>query len=122
MHELSIAQNILEIVQRNLPPPPTPHIRCVRLRVGDMAGVVTDSLEFCFSAIITGTELEGAHLEIERVPVVAQCKTCSHKFSVEQFVFACARCTSPQIELISGRELHVVEVELFEKEDPVEAS
>lgn len=78
-----------------------------------MAGVVVDSLEFCFSAIIAGTPLEGAMLEIERVPIAAHCKACELRFEVEHFAFSCPSCDSTEIELVSGRELEVVEVELL---------
>ncbi|MFI5173685.1 MAG: hydrogenase maturation nickel metallochaperone HypA [Terriglobia bacterium] len=115
MHELSIAQNVIEIVQQNLPPAPHPGVRSVKMKVGEMAGVVIDSLEFCFSAIIPGTPLEGARLEIERVPVVAHCRRCEVHFEVDHYAFACPSCENIEIEVISGRELQVVEVELLDE-------
>ncbi|MBZ5553635.1 MAG: hydrogenase maturation nickel metallochaperone HypA [Acidobacteriia bacterium] len=115
MHELSIAQNVIEIVQQNLPPAPHPPVRAVKMRVGEMAGVVIDSLEFCFSAIISDTPLEGARLEVERVPVVAHCRRCELHFEVEQYAFICPSCENIEIEVISGRELQVVEVELLDE-------
>ncbi|MDD5542577.1 MAG: hydrogenase maturation nickel metallochaperone HypA [Acidobacteriia bacterium] len=115
MHELSIAQNILEIVQQSLPPEPAPPVKCVRLKIGEMAGVVTDSLEFCFSVLISDTTMGGAKLEIESVPVMANCKTCGNDFRVEDYVFACPSCSSSDLEVLSGRELQVVEVELADE-------
>lgn len=115
MHELSIAQNVIEIVQQNLPPAPHPPVRVVKMRVGEMAGVVVDSLEFCFSALVLDTPLEGARLEVEQVPVVAHCRKCELQFEVEHCAFACPWCDNLEIEVISGRELQVVEVELAEE-------
>ncbi len=112
MHELSIAQNILEIVQQNLPADSSPAVRLVKLKVGELAGVDAESLEFCFSAVTEGTPLQGASLGIERIPVRCHCRCCGHDFHVEQFVFLCPTCESPDTEMISGRELQVVEIEL----------
>lgn len=115
MHELSIAQSILEIVQQSLPPESAPAVKCVRMKVGEMAGVVVDSLEFCFTALISGTPMEGATLEIEFVPVMAKCKACGNGFRVEDYAFVCPSCHSYDVQLLSGRELQVVEVELADE-------
>lgn len=115
MHELSIAQSIVEIVQQNLPPGPMPGVKSVRMRVGEMAGVVIDSREFCFNAIIADTPLEGAVLEIETVPIVARCHRCDLRFGVKQYAFACPSCGKGEIEILSGRELQVAEVELLDE-------
>jgi hydrogenase nickel incorporation protein HypA/HybF len=68
MHELSLAQNIMEIVERAVPPEQNARASTIRLRVGEFAAVVEDSLSFCFEAITRGTRLEGSRLSIERVP------------------------------------------------------
>ncbi|HTP13579.1 MAG TPA: hydrogenase maturation nickel metallochaperone HypA, partial [Bacteroidota bacterium] len=68
MHELSIAQNIVDMVHQYAPTGNGETVKSVRLRVGEYSGVVADSLEFCFSAIVADTPLRGTTLEIERVP------------------------------------------------------
>ena len=65
MHELSIAQSILEIVQRHLPEGTDREVKSVRLKVGDRSGIVSESLEFCFKLASEGTAMQGARLEIE---------------------------------------------------------
>jgi hydrogenase nickel incorporation protein HypA/HybF len=68
MHELSIAQSVLEIVQANLPVEDSQYVKSVKLKVGHLSGVVPDSLDFCFTAITQGTRLQGTVLDIEQVP------------------------------------------------------
>jgi hydrogenase nickel incorporation protein HypA/HybF len=68
MHELSIAQSIVEIVQQHLPSDRIPVVKSVQMKVGHQAGIVPDSLEFCFGAVTEGTVAQGARLEIENVP------------------------------------------------------
>jgi hydrogenase nickel incorporation protein HypA/HybF len=68
MHELGLAWNILEIVGQAVPSGRAGDVRDVRVRVGESAGVVADSLAFCFDAIVIGTPWRSARLAIERVP------------------------------------------------------
>jgi len=115
MHELSIAQNIVEIVEHNLPPGDHPKVRVVRLSVGEMAGVVADSLEFCFNAITAGTHLDGTALEIVHIPVTAGCRECGTAFAVQDSLFRCPDCGSVNVALTAGQELQVNEIELADE-------
>ncbi len=110
MHELSIAQSIADIVRQHAPDGAA--VRAVRVAVGRMSGVVPESLEFCFDAVVSDTPLEGARLEIERIPVRAACARCRDVFTVEEPAFACPACGSTDIELVAGMELQVLEIEV----------
>ncbi len=117
MHELALAQNILEIVQQSVPEGQESAVRGVRIRVGQLSGVVPDSLGFCFSAIVNMTAMKNARLAIEQVPTVSRCKDCTHQFQIEELVFLCPACKSTDLELISGKELEVFEIELADNSD-----
>ena len=114
MHELSLAQGIIDIVQRSLPPDNSQTVSAVRLKIGDLAGVVIESLEFCFTALVRETPLEGAVLQVERVPVQAVCLTCSSAFAVNENSYRCPQCGAGQLNIISGRELQVTEIEVHD--------
>ena len=116
MHELSIAQSIVTIAVEHLPPEPSATVRSVRVKIGELAGVVPDSLEFCFSAVTAGTRLEGAHLEIERVAARARCSSCGTTSAVDGFAFLCEHCGGAGLTLIEGDELQVTELELDEEQ------
>jgi hydrogenase nickel incorporation protein HypA/HybF len=117
MHELGIAQNILQIVQQSIPEASGSGVRSIRIRVGQLSGVVPDSLDFCFSAIINDTEMKHAKLKIEQVPLTFECKNCRQQFQVSEMEFICPACKSSNLELITGRELEVVEIELADESD-----
>ena len=117
MHELGIAQNILQIVRQSVPENQAADVRAVRLRVGQLSGIVPDSLDFCFSVIVNDTEMRLAKLAIEQVPLVSECRNCKHRFQMDDLAFSCPSCQSVSLELISGRELEVVEIELAEESD-----
>ena len=114
MHELSLARSILEIVQQNLPSENGHNVRSVRLRIGEMAGVVPESLEFCFEALAQGTSVEGAVLLMERAPLIVQCATCGSTSRIGQTLFVCPRCNGRNLTIVSGRELEVSAIEIDE--------
>ena len=116
MHELSIAQNIVEIVRQSVPADEITNITAIKLKIGEMAGVVADSLEFGFQAITSETELEKAKLQIEKVPFVFKCNECGKESSNEFGMTICPHCNSTDTKILSGMEIQVIEVELKEKE------
>lgn len=113
MHELSIAESILEIVKENVGA--TDSVKSVKVRIGELANVVPDSLEFCFNAITKGTMFENARLEIENVDMVAHCEVCGADSKVEDVLFRCKSCGSTDVKIISGTELQVVQIEMDDK-------
>ena len=115
MHELSIAQSIVEIVEQHLPEGNGAGVKSVRLRIGDFAGVVPDSLEFCFSAVTAGTRLQGASLDIERVALLCECQDCRRTFHGQESAFLCPYCSGTKLTIVTGRELQVTEIELFDE-------
>lgn len=117
MHELGIAQSILDIVQQSVPKDLEPDVRKIKIRVGQLAGVVPDSLDFCFGVIIGETNMKKAALCIEQIPTLSRCKDCKSQFEVENLAFVCPSCGSSRLELLSGKELEVVEIEVADRSD-----
>ena len=65
MHEMGIAASVLDAVHQELRTYPQHRATKVALRIGEFAGVDPDSLQFCFEALVKGTDLEPLELEIE---------------------------------------------------------
>jgi hydrogenase nickel incorporation protein HypA/HybF len=85
--------------------------------VGDGAGVVIDSLEFCFNSITAGTPLQETTLKIERVPFVVRCNACGKSAVNENGFFLCTFCEGSDVALISGNELEVSAMELADEKE-----
>jgi hydrogenase nickel incorporation protein HypA/HybF len=115
MHELSIAQNLLEIVEQYVPPERRAGVREVRVRAGRLSGILPDSLQFCFEAITAGTPLAGSRLKIEEIPIRLKCAACNTTCEVEEPPFRCPLCDGFQVEVVTGMELQVVDIELAEE-------
>ena len=111
MHELSIAQSLLEIVAEEAGRNGLVKIHGIKIQVGEFAAVVPDSLTFCFEMLSRDTVAAGAALQIETVPIVARCSACGVLFEVENQTFLCPECGEPALEIVSGRELSVLSIE-----------
>lgn len=114
MHELSIAQNIIEIIHQHVPVNELECVGAIRLKIGTVAGVVPDSLEFSFRAITTETPLRNAHLEIESIPFQIRCNLCNTTSSNEMGFSICESCGSRETTILSGTELQIKEIEVVE--------
>jgi hydrogenase nickel incorporation protein HypA/HybF len=102
VHELSIAQAILEHVEARSAGQP---VRRVHVRVGHLRQVVPDSLRFSWEMVTAGTDLDGAELVVEEVPAVVQCRACGASTTLTLPVLACSSCEGHDVELQSGEEL-----------------
>ncbi|GHG51123.1 hydrogenase maturation nickel metallochaperone HypA [Streptomyces griseocarneus] len=115
MHELSIATAIVERATELARRHDAGGVEAVRVRVGEMSGVVPDALRFSFEVAREGTVVEAARLDVEEVPARAHCAACEKEFAVGTPPFLwCPRCDSPTTRLLSGRELEITVIELAE--------
>jgi hydrogenase nickel incorporation protein HypA/HybF len=112
MHEMSIAQSLINILQEEMAKHGASTLRSVRLSIGEMSAIVPESLSFCFEIITQDTPLEGAKLLMDRIPLKGYCPACDQSFDIKDFVFVCPVCGSSQIETIEGQELSIVEMEV----------
>ena len=107
MHELSIALEIISIVEEEMTRQRITALDSVAVRVGALSGVNPDALSFGFEAATADTALAGSRLVIETIPVRGKCRTCGHDFEVEEFVFICPACGSTDLAVERGEELEV---------------
>ncbi|RJP70745.1 MAG: hydrogenase maturation nickel metallochaperone HypA [Candidatus Abyssobacteria bacterium SURF_17] len=112
MHEMSIAQSILKIVLTEAQKNGAQKVKVVRIRAGQLRGIVREQLAFFFEFITKDTAAEGAVLEVEQVPIKAQCKPCEHTFMVQDYKFLCPKCQSKDVDVVEGMELAVKEIEI----------
>lgn len=107
MHEMAIAQGILDIVLKTAAENSAKKVNGIKLLIGQMTQVEPESLKFGFAALSIGSIAEGANIDITIVPLVGQCNSCEQQFPVERYCFLCPNCNSASVALISGRELAV---------------
>ncbi len=108
MHELGIAQNIVEIVVEQANGQP---VSKVRLEIGTLSAVVPDAIRFCFDICCKGTVLEGAELIIDEIEGRGKCSDCQRELPLGLLAAVCD-CGSRKIVCIAGQELRVKEMEV----------
>jgi hydrogenase nickel incorporation protein HypA/HybF len=111
MHELSIADAIVEIAARNAG---DRRVVRVEVQVGDLRQVAPSALAFAFELVATGTPVQGAELALERVRVRGVCRTCPGTREVDGFPLRCAACGG-DVEVTQGEELRVLSLELEDR-------
>ena len=114
MHEVSIAQGLLEIAIENCKKEGYEGIESIKVKIGKASGVLPDSLLFAFETLKIGTIAEKAILTIDEVPVSGYCNNCNSNFTVEDaYVISCPNCGKMSLRIETGRELNVAEMEVF---------
>ena len=113
MHELSIAQAIVEQVAQ-IAREHTGRILCVTVSIGQLSGVDGEALDFAFPLAAEGTPAAGAKLIIEPVPAQVLCRSCGREFEPDFLAWVCDRCGASDVELKGGRELLINSVEIGE--------
>ena len=109
MHELSIAQAIVDVAVRTAG---EARVTRVLVRAGQLRQVVPSALEFSFELCTHGTPAEGAVLELEVVPVEVACRACGARSEPGGFPLACAACGGLAVDVTRGEELQVESLEL----------
>jgi len=112
MHELSIAGNILEIIRDNVPKDKLCEVKTVRVELGEVSGVVSDSLQFCFDVIKLESPFPNANIEIKKIPFILFCNNCKLETTNTLGIRMCDGCKGFDTEIISGTEMRVTEVDL----------
>ena len=113
MHELSIAMSIVELAEEESERRGGVHITAVHLRLGRLTGVVKDALLSSFEIACEETALAGSQLVVEEVPGVIFCSACNSRHAVDSaHWFSCPECGGLATEIVEGKELEVVSLEV----------
>ena len=119
MHELSIAMSMIEMAEAEASVRGG-RVTALHLKLGRLSGVVREALEFSWEIACQGTVLEGSQLVIEEVPVKIRCFRCdADRFAESAQILCCSQCGQLSADVIQGRELEVVALELAELEEVV---
>jgi len=128
MHELSIAQKIIETIEAEAIKNGMAKVRRAKLKIGRMAAFQKEQLEFCLSTYEKNPALEGMTFEITEIPVELVCNSCGKRFVDMRFddeEFAhdvahapalylpppCPSCSSEGVSIVGGREMELTSIE-----------
>lgn len=119
MHELSIANRLVEIVIELAETEQAQSVVSVTIRLGALSCVHKHSLEACFQLVTEGTAAEGATLAVIEVPVTIFCARCDRDVQLPGIQqYRCPVCNAPGIEIRKGQELEIESIEIIPEEKP----
>lgn len=112
MHEISIAESIIQIAEAKAIEQDARSIQVIKLRLGTFTTIVAESLQFAFEVVRQGTLSQDARLEIEIVPMVVRCVVCEESTQpLHGVCLICEQCGFP-LKIISGEELQIEYIEV----------
>ena len=111
MHELSVIASLLDFLEDQMREHKAQRVTLVKLRIGQLSGIVPELLQSAFEVYRKGTAVEHAHLDVEIVPIKVHCRTCRADSPMEDD-YSCSSCGSRDLEIQEGREIIVEKIEL----------
>jgi hydrogenase nickel incorporation protein HypA/HybF len=115
MHELSIAMSLVEAAEDEAAKHGGAGVEAVHLRLGVLSGVAKEALLFSYGIATDGTALAGSRLVIEDSPVLVFCSLCQDRRPIRSLQnFSCETCDTPSTDVVQGRELEVIGLEIRE--------
>jgi hydrogenase nickel incorporation protein HypA/HybF len=104
MHELPVTQSLLDLALEHAEKAGGGRITALDLVIGDLSGIVDESVKFYWEIIAEGTPAAGAELRFRRVAMELACGACGTTFAPSGEDYRCARCGSLDVTVVSGRE------------------
>jgi len=112
LHELSICQSLLKIVDAEMDKHPHARLLRVFVDVGRGSTIEPILLKDAFEIVTSGGRHDGAELVIHEIPLVGRCRSCGRRFNYDEIALGCPDCGAIDIEIESGLELDIRELEI----------
>lgn len=117
MHELSIAENILEIASRSGKNAGASRVTKIYITIGRLSSIVDDSVQFYWDIIAKDTICQGSQLLFTRLPARLLCLDCEAEYTLESELTPCPNCDSAQVKILSGEEFQLDSIEIETEEN-----
>ena len=112
MHEMSLAEGVLQLVEDTAQRERAQRVKLVVLEIGRLSSVEPEAMRFCFEAVTRGSIAQDASLEIVVMPGLGWCMPCGAEVEMAESYGACPRCGSYQVQPTGGLEMRVREIEI----------
>ena len=112
MHEMSLCEGVLQVLETEAKKQGFSRVKRVILDIGVLSGVEIPALEFAFEVVMRGSLAENALLEINELEAQAWCMVCAESVAIKARYDACPRCGSYQLQVSSGDEMRIKELEV----------
>jgi len=107
MHEMSLAEGILQIVEDAAAKQGFKRVTEVRLEIGALSGVEVEALNFCLDMVLKDSIAEGARIELDKTPGLGYCLGCGENVLINALYDNCPKCGGYQVQATGGTEMRV---------------
>ncbi len=107
MHEMSLAEGVIQIVEENATRQGFTRVKEIRLEIGALSGVEIEAMRFCMEAVLRNSLAEGAAVIFEATPGRGWCLQCGDTVEIRERYDACPQCGSYQVQPTGGTEMRV---------------
>ncbi|MDY6836304.1 MAG: hydrogenase maturation nickel metallochaperone HypA [Chloroflexota bacterium] len=112
MHELCLTEGLLRVVLEHAESAQARCVSHINLVMGEMSGIVCDSVQFCFDLLSKDTIADGAKLSFRFEPMEVSCRMCGTIFPLNQSGWDCPSCHEWDAQIVSGHEFYVESIEV----------
>ena len=95
MHEMSLAEGVLQLIEDAARQQGFASVSTVWLEIGQLSGVEPEAMAFCFDAVTRGSIAQGARLEIITLPGTGWCMACAQTVPMTEVFGECPRVRRP---------------------------
>ena len=112
MHEMSLCEGIVEILESEAKKQSYSRVKKVWLEIGKLAAVEIDAMYFCYDMVVKDTVADNSELVIREIQAEAKCRQCKQEMMVDSRFDACVSCGSYDLEIIQGEQMKIKELEV----------
>ena len=112
MHEMSLAEGILQLVEETARREQASHVKTIVVEIGRLSCVEPEALKFCFDSVSRGSMAEDARLQIIDIAGSGYCSSCAANVTMLERYDACPNCGQHPLQAITGTEMRVREIEI----------
>ncbi|PKM73572.1 MAG: hydrogenase nickel incorporation protein HypA [Firmicutes bacterium HGW-Firmicutes-16] len=110
MHELSVCFEVVRTLEELVAENGLTEVQSVTLEIGELSSMIPKYMEECFPAAVDGTIFERTKLEIEVIPGLGRCNSCSHMYQLLPVNGVCPECGEKNFSVISGTAFNIKEI------------
>lgn len=112
MHEMSLCENIREVLEQQAAQQNFSSVKTVWLEIGKLSSVEPNALRFGFEVVMKGSLAEDAKLEIIEVDGQAWCFQCQKDVKIEHRYDGCPLCGAYRLQVNDGEQMRIKELEV----------
>ena len=113
MHEYSITNSILEILNKIVKEKKIKKVNKINFEITPLSQIDTDSVEFYFNFLAKDNiVLKNAKLKFKKCKIKIECKRCKKNFEINSFDIKCPVCLSKEVKLIDTDDIKITSIEV----------